>query len=137
MRLLAWLAIVVASASGLWMACSTVNVHPFIAGQYMANLDCVTPGEAIDVLDGLWLDASCDATCVVPPFEAGVFVSGACPPFPPGDDTSGKNPLCPKALAAAHRNDLCLEAGPSNPIVDAGTDQGVADAGVLHDGQGE
>jgi hypothetical protein len=141
-----WLTIVAASAGGLWIACSTTDIHIFIAGQYLANLDCVTPGYAVDVLDGPAVDASCDATCVVPPFEAGVFVTGACAPFPPGDDTSGHNPLCAKALAAARRSDLCLEGGPSNPLVDAGSDHAVVDAGSdrvvadvgpSHDARGE
>ncbi len=126
-------ALLAGAASFLWLACDTIVAYPFVAGQYNPTLDCVDPGEVIDVLGGTYVDASCDATCVVPPYEAGVYVTGFCAPFPPGDDISGKNPQCAKALAAIHRHDLCLEAGPSNPATDAGTpvtpDGGVADAG--------
>jgi hypothetical protein len=53
-------------AGGVWFACADPDAHVFIAGQYIAQLDCVTPGEAVDVLDGPPVDASCEATCVIP-----------------------------------------------------------------------
>lgn len=115
-------------AAGAWLACATTDIHAFIAGQYLSKEDCVTPGYAIDVLNGAMTDASCSATCVVPPFDSGVYVTGACPPFPEGEDVSGKDPLCAKALAASARHDLCLEGGPSNPLMDAGSDA-VLDSG--------
>jgi hypothetical protein len=129
MRSLVRSAIVVVSAASLWFACNAIQAYPFIAGQYNATLDCVNPGEVIDVLGGTYVDASCDATCVVPPYDSGVYITGACPPFPQGDDISGTNRLCAKALAAINRHDLCLEAGPSNPAMDAGTTATVQDAG--------
>ncbi len=110
------------AVTALVLACAVNEVQPFIAGQYIASLDCVTPGEVIDVLNGIATDASCDATCIVPPYEAGVYVTGACAPFPPGDLVNPDDPLCKKAIAAIHRSDLCLEGGPSNPAVDAGVD---------------
>ncbi len=122
-----------ASAGALWLACDTINVQPFIAGQYLPALDCVTPGEAIDVIDGIPTDASCDAACIVPPYEAGVFVTGACAPFPPGDLVNPDSGMCRKALAAINRHDLCLEAGPSNPAVDAGAPPVVVDGGSARD----
>jgi len=114
-------AVTASFACAVWLACSVTNIHAFIAGQYLETLDCVTPGYAIDVLNGPMVDASCDATCVIPPFDSGVYVTGACPPFPEGEDTSGTSPVCVKALAAIHRNDLCLDGGPSNPVKDSGT----------------
>jgi hypothetical protein len=107
-------------AGGVWFACADPDAHVFIAGQYIAQLDCVTPGEAVDVLDGPPVDASCEATCVIPAQSDGaVYITGACAPFPPGDALDA-SPLCAKGLAAIRRSDLCLEAGPSNPLVDAG-----------------
>jgi hypothetical protein len=117
------LAVVAACAGAVWLACDNVDVHIFVAAQYLPSLDCVTPGYAIDVLDGPPVDASCEATCVVPPFDSGVYVTTACAPFPPGDDVTGKNALCKPALAASLRLDHCLDGGPSNPlVVDAGHD---------------
>ena len=115
---------IAALAGAAWVACDAIQSRPFIAGQYIPALDCVTPGEAIDILNGAPNDADCDATCIVPNYEAGVFVTGACPPFPPGDFVNPDNPLCVKALAAIHRSDLCLDSGPSNPAMDAAKDAG-------------
>jgi hypothetical protein len=121
-------------AGALWIACDAPNLHIFIAGQYIASLDCVTPGEAVDVLDGPATDASCDATCVVPfGADGAVYVTGACPPFPPGDAIGDASALCPKALAAIHRSDLCLDGGPSNPLVDSGVSTVKPDAGAALD----
>ena len=129
MNLALKLTLIPTSAAAVWLACAPIDVQPFIAGQYIPSLDCVTPGEAIDVIAGLATDASCDATCIVPPYEAGVYVTGACAPFPPGDFVNPDNPECTKAIAAIHRSDLCLEAGPSNPAHDSGVDAaGKADA---------
>jgi hypothetical protein len=113
-----------AVAGAAWLACDGTDLHIFIAGQYLAKLDCVTPGEAVDVEDGPPTDASCDASCVVPfDSDGSVYVTGACAPFPPGDTVGGDaSPLCTKAIAAARRGDLCLDAGPSNPLVDAGVE---------------
>lgn len=128
---------VAASAGALWLACSTLNVEPFVAGQYVPSLDCVTPGIAIDVIDGVPSDASCDVTCIVPPFDSGVYVTGACAPFPPGDLVNPKNvPLCARALAAASRHDLCLEGGPSNPALDAAVDAGSRKDAAVEDAAG-
>lgn len=133
MKTSARVATLVVSAAGLWVACATTQYHLFIAGQYLPRLDCVTPGEVIDILNEAGVDANCDATCVVPPEDAGVYITGACAPFPPGDlvnpDSSPLRELCAKGLAAIHRSDLCLEGGPSNPAMDAGVDSGV-DSGV-------
>jgi hypothetical protein len=127
-------------AGGVWLACDTTNVHIFIAGQYIRAMDCVTPGEAVDVQDGPAVDASCDATCVVPPYADGaVYITGACAPFPPGDlvnpEEAGLKELCLRGLAAIHRSDLCLEGGPSNPVdssapipLDSGVDSGASPA---------
>lgn len=121
-------------AGALWIACDAPNLHIFIAGQYLASLDCVTPGEAVDILDGPATDASCDATCVVPfGADGAVYVTGACPPFPPGDLIGDASVLCPKALAAIHRSDLCLDSGPSNPLVDSGVSVVKPDAGAAQD----
>jgi hypothetical protein len=122
----------------IWAACNVPAVHIFIAGQYLAEYDCVTPGEAVDILDGLGSDAACDATCIVPEYEAGVYITGACAPFPPGDlvnpDAAPYRQLCAKGLAAIHRSDLCLDGGPSNPAMDSGMpvaiDAGAHDAGA-------
>jgi hypothetical protein len=110
-------ALVAAFAFGGWGAC-TSGFHYFIAEQYEPKLGCVDPGSVLDILNGPdpGVDASCDARCIVPPFEGGVYVSVSCPPYPPGDDISGTNPLCAKALAALARVDICLDSGPSNPL---------------------
>jgi hypothetical protein len=109
-------------------------VHIFIAGQYLASLDCVTPGEAVDILDGPATDASCDATCVVPfGADGAVYVTGACAPFPPGDAIGDASALCPKALAAIHRSDLCIDGAATNPLVDSGVDTAKVDTGVSSD----
>ena len=130
-------ALAVTLSAGVWIACGVTDIHIFIAGQYLPKLDCVTPGYAVDVLNGPQIDASCDSTCVVPPFDSGVYVTGACAPFPEGDDVSGQDPLCAKALAAIHRDNLCLEGGPSNPLVDSGLEGGGearAPMSAAHDG---
>jgi hypothetical protein len=128
--------VAIGAVAGVWLACS-------LAGQYLANLDCVTPGLAVDVIDGPPVDASCDATCVVEPFDGGVYITGQCAPFPLGDmvnpDAAPFAALCAKGLAAIHRSDLCLDAGPSNPLVDSGaprTDAGAGDAGA-HDAESD
>ena len=122
-----------AVSASLWLACEDPISHVFIAGQYNPKLDCVTPGLAIDVLNGppLTVDASCDVVCVVPPFDSGVYATAQCAPFPPGDDLSGKNAQCPAAVAAQRRHDLCLDGGPSGPSGDAGTPDGKAEGAVL------
>ena len=134
LRVKAKVLVAVVLGGGLWLACDSPDLHIFIAGQYLAQLDCVTPGKAVDILDGPATDASCDATCVVPfGADGAVYVTGACPPFPPGDLIGDASVLCPKALAAIHRSDLCLEGGASNPLVDSGVDAAKADAGVAAD----
>ena len=108
-----------AVAGAVWFACAVPDEHVFIAGQYLAQLDCVTPGQAVDVLNGPPVDASCEATCVTPADSDGaVYITGACAPFPPGDALDA-SPLCAKGLAAIRRSDLCLDSGPSNPLTDA------------------
>ena len=129
MRRAAELTLILALAGAVWLACSVTDIHAFIAGQYEPKLDCVTYGFAVDVLNGADPNTSCDAACVVLPFDGGTYVTGACPPFPEGDDVSGRGALCVKALAAIHRGDFCADGGPSNPLVDAGGDAGGAGEG--------
>ncbi len=124
------LALLAAAAVGLWLACAPIDAAPFIAGQYLPALDCVTPGEIIDVVAGYPNDASCDAVCIIPPYDAGVYVTGECAPFPPGDAVNPDSGLCVKALKAINRHDLCLDGGPSNPA----TDTGAPDTGATPDG---
>ena len=111
-------AVLAASAGTLWLACDTINVQPFIAGQYLPALDCVTPGEAIDVIDGIPTDASCDAACIVPPYEAGVFVTGACAPFPPAIREPGQRDV-PEGARRHQPARPLPRGGTSNPAVDA------------------
>ena len=128
--------VVLLGAATVILACEDPISHVFIAGQYNPKLDCVSPGLAIDVLNGppTDVDASCDVTCVVPPFDAGVYASAQCAPFPPGDDTSGRNPQCGFATRALLRHDLCVEAGVSGPPGDASSPDASADA-PSHDAQ--
>jgi hypothetical protein len=127
------LGVVAVCMASLWLACAETDIQAFIAGQYMPKLDCVTPGYAIDVISAPPVDASCDAVCVIPPYDSGVYVSGQCAPFPPGDLINPDASLCVLALAAINRHDLCLDGGPSNPRMDAGIDASEPDAGASHD----
>lgn len=128
MKRSAKLSLTAAALASVWLACDVTDIHIFVAGQYIAGMDCVTPGYAVDVLNGPATDANCEASCVVLPFDSGVFVTGACAPFPEGDKVGDASPLCPKALAAIRRSDLCLEGGPSNPLTDANTPPAPPDA---------
>jgi hypothetical protein len=125
--------IAIVAVAGVYLACQNSEFQLFIAGQYDPQLDCVYPGTAIDVLNGAPVDAACEATCIVPMFDSGVYVTGACPPFPEGDLVNPNIPECLKAVAAIKRSDLCLDSGPSNPAVDAGLHPpiGQADAGAV------
>jgi hypothetical protein len=117
------------AAALAWMACDEPVSHVFVAGQYNPPQQCIFPGTAIDVLSGPppTVDASCAPTCVVPPFDSGVYVTAMCPPYPYGDVTgSSASPLCAAAVAALSRHDLCsIDGGPpTGPGPDAGHDAG-------------
>ena len=115
-------------AGALWIACATTDLHLLIGGLYNPALDCVDPGTAIDVLNGASVDASCEAACILPPVDSGLYVTGQCAPFPSDDIVIRDSAVCTKALAAIRRSDLCLEGGPSNPLPDGGTKSVTVDA---------
>ena len=93
-------------------ACSSDATHVFSARRFDANLMCLDPYTAVDVVSGGDTGRGCDLVCLTNAGEH--FVTRQCAPYPPlfgvyGAD--GGEATCAAALAAYARGDTCSDGG--------------------------